>query len=288
VQEIAMHGDNPRSVLLELGNSTFFADTKYEHPISGTSKQVKSYQPTDIYNYIKKHYLPQKTIVAFAGDITVAEAQRLVNKYFIPNFSGKAEPVMIDKTDSAIIPTAKTVKKKKDIEQQNVLLIFPACNKFDNNKYVLSVFSSIFSGDMSSRLFVNVRERAGLVYTIFGGTEFTDIGGYYFIYFSCTPENTNIVIDTVKCEIEKLLESGVTANELQKVKNIKRTERLFDSENSESVNSGNQYELAEYGVIKTTEEYLKIIDDISVEMVNGVANKYLDIAKMTVAIVGRK
>jgi predicted Zn-dependent peptidase len=289
VQEIAMHEDNPRAVLLELGNSTFYANTKYEHPISGTKAEVKSYKPSDIYNYIRKHYRPEKTIISFAGDITVKDAERLVEKYFIGQWNNKTrKPVQIKKTDAAIIPSAQTVKKKKDTEQQNVLLIFPVCNQFNPDKYVLSVLGAIFSGDMSSRLFLNVRERAGLVYTIFGRTELTDIGGYYCIFFSCTPQNTKTVIETVKAEIEKLLCGGVTEAELQKVKNIKRTDRLFESENTESTNARNQNELADYNEIKTMEEYLKIIDGITVENVNAIAKKYLDINKMLTAVVGKK
>jgi predicted Zn-dependent peptidase len=288
VQEIAMHEDNPRSVLLELGNSAFFAGTKYEHPISGTAKEVKQYKPANLYNYIRKHYVPEKTIVSFAGDITAGEAERLVKKYFINNFKTKSKPINVKKSDNAISPPAQIVQKKKKTEQQNVLLIFPVCNQFNNDKYALSVLGSVFSGDMSSRLFINVRERAGLVYTIFGGTELTDIGGYYYIYFSCTPQNTKIVIDTVKCEITKLLGSGVSADELQKVKNIKRADRLFESENTAGINNRNQDELATHGEIKTAEEYVKIIDAITVEDINAAAKKYLDIDKMTVAVVGKK
>jgi predicted Zn-dependent peptidase len=290
VQEIAMHEDNPRSVLFELGNSAFFADTKYEHPIAGTAKEVKSYKPADIYNYIRKHATAPKTIISFAGDITPEAAEKLVEKYFLNNFAAQkpADAAPAAGRTQTTNPAPKRVFKKKDTEQQNVMLLFPVCNQFNDDKYVLSVLGSIFSGDMSSRLFVNVRERAGLVYTIMGGTELADIGGYYFIYFSCTPQNTQIVIDTINNEIAKLLASGVTPEELQKVKNIKRTDRLFESENSEAVNNRNQHELADYGEIKTMEEYLKILDAITIDDINRTAKKYLDMNKAITAIVGKK
>ncbi|MDR1917760.1 MAG: insulinase family protein [Christensenellaceae bacterium] len=287
VQEIAMREDRPHLVVADLGNSTFFAGTKYEHSVTGTSKEVKSYKPTDIYNYIKKHYLPEKTIVAFAGDITVAEAERLVKKYFLPYYKTKNKPLVLEKTDKTVTPVPQIVKKKKNTEQQSVTLLFPVCNMYNDDKYALYVLGAVFSGDMSSRLFVNVRERAGLVYTIMGGAELTDIGGYYYIFFSCTPKNTNLVIETTKAEIKKLLEGGITADELQKVKNIKRTDRLFESENTERINARNQDELANHNEIKTTEEYLKILDSITVEDVNAVAKKYLDVNKMLIATVGK-
>jgi predicted Zn-dependent peptidase len=289
VQEIAMHEDNPRSVLMELANMTFFAGTKYEHPIAGTAKEVKGYKPDDIYNYIKKHYVPAKTVVSFSGDIDAAAAERLVQKYFLCNWSGiKGEAaVNVNNPENSLQPQSKTVSKKKKTEQQNVMLTFPVCNVYNDDKYALSMLGSIFSGDMSSRLFVNVRERLGLVYTIMGGTELTEIGGYYFIYFSCTPENTKIVIETVKNEIAKILNAGVTEEELQKVKNIKKTGILFESENTEAVNSRNTRELIQYGKIKTNEEIFEIINNITTAKVNEIAEKYLNVNRVITAVVGR-
>jgi predicted Zn-dependent peptidase len=286
VQEIAMHEDNPRSVVFELANSTFFAGTKYEHSIAGTAKQVKGYKPADIYNYIKKHYIAPKTIISFAGDITLAKAEQLAEKYFVNNYEANnyepARPI-----SKEIVPAPKTVRKKKKTEQQNVTLLFPVCNKFNDERYVLGVLSSIFNGDMSSRLFINVRERAGLVYTITGGMELTDIGGYYYIYFSCTAKNTRKVIDTIKKEIAVLLADGVTAEELQKVKNIKKAGRLFESENTESVCGRNVGELCEYNKIKTTEEYLAMINKVTAGDILTAAKKYLDINKMITVVVGK-
>jgi predicted Zn-dependent peptidase len=140
---------------------------------------------------------------------------------------------------------------------------------------------------MSSRLFVNVRERAGLVYTITGSMEMTDIGGYYYIYFSCTPKNTNKVITTVKKEIDALLKNGVTPAELQKVKNMKRVNRLFESENTEIMGGRNVGELCEYGKIKTTEEYLAKIDAVTLDDICAVAKKYIDVNKLITVIIGR-
>ncbi|MDR0384242.1 MAG: insulinase family protein [Christensenellaceae bacterium] len=287
VQEIAMHEDNPRSVLFELANSTFFYGTKYQHPIAGTAKDVKSFQPKDVYNYIKKHYIASKTVLSFAGDITLEKAEKLVEKYFTPNFTEFTKPQVLEITDEVLLPKSKEVKKNKKTEQQHVMLSFPVCNQFGHERYALRFLNSIFSGDMSSRLFMNVRERLGLVYTIHGGMELTDIGGYYYIFFSCTPQNTKKVIETIKIEIDKLLKNGITEDELEKTKNQKQTDLLFETENGEAVNSINVDQLIKFNKILPFEERLKIYKDMKVADIDGVARKYLDMNKVIISVVGK-
>ncbi len=287
VQEIAMYNDNPRAVLFELANSTFFKGTKYAHSVAGKAEQIKAYKPQDIYNFIKKHYIAPKTIISFAGDITLKEAEKLVDKYFLANFPKTKEQAILPCDNGNIQSLALRVKKKKDTEQENVLLMFSVCNQFSEDRYALGLMSSIFAGDMSSRLFLNVRERAGLVYAIRGGLEFSDLGGYFYVYFSCTPSNTNKVIETVKREIDILIKDGVTEEELKKVKNIRKVNRLFENENTESVNNRNSGELRDYGKIKTTEMYLEKINSINESQIKDIAKKYLDIERMMTAIVGK-
>lgn len=287
VQEIAMHSDNPYSLLYDELNTAYFRGTKYEHPVAGFAKAIKKYQPDDIYNYIKKHYIAPNTIISLAGDITLARAEKLVQKYFLANFPKKAAQPKVHANVPAICPSATQVKKKKDTAQQHVALVFPACNQFDHDRYALRLLLLIFGGDMSSRLFINVREKLGLVYSIHASLELSDIGGYFDVVFSCTPKNTKKVIDIVLQEIQKLHEQGITAQELEKARNFRRVRRLFDSENTVAINTRNADELREYGAIKTTEEFFKILDALTVEDVNAVAKKYLVPSKMSTVVVGK-
>lgn len=287
VQEIAMHQDIPQSVLYDVANAAFFKGTKYEHPVIGFVKDIKRYQPDDIYRYIKKHYTAPNTIIALAGDITLAKAESLVKQYFLKNFpKTKATPKQRENKQT-ISPVPVSVKKKKDTEQQHVALVFPVCNQFADDRYALKLLSFIFGGDMSSRLFINVREKAGLVYSISIALDFADIGGSLTIEFSCTPKNTKKVIATVNREIDTLLADGVTDAELAKVKNAVRINALFSSENTVRVNDQNADKLREYGAIETIAAYLQKVDALTVADLNAVARKYLDKAKMSTIIVGK-
>ena len=287
VQEISMHEDVPARVMYDRLNTVFYKGTKYEHPVAGYAKAIKKYQPADIYNYVKKHYVAPNTILAFAGDITVNRAEELVAKYYLPFMStDKAAPKQrVDM--SAVQPAPTVLKVKKDTEQQNVALAIPVCNQYSPDRYALKFFRAIFGGDMSSRLFVNVREKLGLVYAINADLELSDIGGNLAVVFSCTPQNTKKVIEVVNKEIDTVLRDGITAEELEKCRTHWRIGRLFDSEITSRVNGRAADMLSAYNRILTMEEELKIVEALTVDEINAVVRKYLAKDKIITVIVGK-
>ena len=289
VQEIAMHEDNPTSVMYDHLNQVYYQGTKYEHPVAGFASAIKKYQPQDIYNYLKKHYIAKNTIIGFAGDISLTRAEELVDKYFTCNFPIYEVPQEPKQRADmlAIKPAATSVQVKKDTEQQHVALAMPVCNQYSNDRYALSLLSMLFGGDMSSRLFINVREKLGLVYSIHAELELSDIGGNLKVVFSCTPQNTQKVIAVVNQEIEKLLTDGVTVEELNKYRNQWHLQRLFGSEITNKVNDRAVNVLSIHNRIISVEEELKIIDALTVADLNKVIKKYLTTENIITVIVGK-
>jgi len=287
VQEIAMREDLPRLALGELCAETFFAGTQYGHNIAGTVESVRGFVQQDIYNYRAKHYVASKTIISFAGDVTEALADEMIQKYFV--FTKKNEPVLRDlDTERKVIPPQNFVTKEKDTEQQNVAILFPVMNNFNDDRYAVTYIAHILTGDMSSRLFASVRDKLGLVYSISGGCSLTHLGGYYFIYFSCTPKNTEKVLTTIAKEVARIKKDGVTEEEVTKVKNIKRADTLFESESAESVNQRNATLLSEFNEIQSVEDYLKKINAVTAKEVQKASQKYLNFKNAIVAIVGNE
>ena len=287
VQEIAMHEDQPVSVMYDRMNSLFYKGTKYEHPVAGSAKAIKAYQPDDIYRYVKKHYIAPNTILAFAGDITMERAEELVAKYYLPYMStAKTQPKQRQNVP-AIQPAAAVLPVKKDTEQQHVILSIPVCNQYSDDRYALALFGMLFGGDMSSRLFISVREKLGLVYSIASDMELSDIGGRFSIVFSCTPKNTKKVIDVVNQEIDKVLRDGINETELVKYRNQWYLQRLFDSEITNRVNGRFVEQVAARNQIINYDEEIKIINQLTVADINAVIKKYLCKDKILTVIVGK-
>ncbi len=287
VQEIAMHEDQPMSVMYDRMNSLFYKDTKYEHPVAGYARAIKAYKPADIYQYVKKHYIAPNTILAFAGDITLARAEELVAKYYLPFMSqNPAEPKQRQNVP-AIQPAPTVLSVKKDTEQQHVILTIPVCNQYSEDRYALTLFRLLFGGDMSSRLFISVREKLGLVYSITTDMELSDIGGTFSVVFSCTPKNTQKVIEVVQQELDTVLRAGITEVELTKYRNQWHLQRLFDSEVTGRVNGRCVEQVATRNHVVSYEDELKIVDALTVADVNAVVKKYLAKDKILTVIVGK-
>lgn len=287
VQEIAMHEDHPVSVMYDRMNSLFYKGTKYEHPVAGYAKAIKTYRPEDIYHYVKKHYIAPNTILSFAGDITVERAEELVTKYYLPYMSNiPAEPKQRQNVP-AIQPAPTLLQVKKDTEQQHVILSIPVCNQYSTDRYALTLFGLLFGGDMSSRLFISVREKLGLVYSISTNMELSDIGGSFSIVFSCTPKNTQKVIEVVNRELDLVLRDGIQEAELVKFRNQWHMQRLFDSEVTSRMNNRIVDQVATRNQVTAIEDELKIVDTLTVTDVNAVVKKYLSKDKILTVIVGK-
>ena len=141
--------------------------------------------------------------------------------------------------------------------------------------------------EASSRLFINVREKLGLVYSIHSELELSDIGGNLKVVFSCTPQNTQKVIDVVTRELQTLLCDGITNEELDKYRNQWHMQRLFSSEITSKVNAHNADVVSVFNRVVSFEEELQNIDAITVADVNNVIKKYLLPEKFITVIVGK-
>ena len=289
VQEIHMRDDEPRSAMFDLARETFFAGTPLGHDIAGTVEDIRGYKPKDIHNYKNKHYIPQKTILSFTGDITVEEAETLAEKYFESNAKTKGEPrIKSTPETNRVIPKQAFATKVKDIEQQNVTLFFPIVNNVHPERYVWAYIYEILAAGMSSRLFTSVREKLGLVYSISGGVALYDLGGYFYIWFSCTPNNTEKVLKTIRAEIEKFKLEGPTEDEMLKVRNQRESAELFNAEQTTAVNARNVTSLFEFNRIKPIDEYLNDINKVTREDILRTAGEFLNYKNAVIAAVGRK
>ncbi|MCL2570647.1 MAG: insulinase family protein [Firmicutes bacterium] len=288
VQEIHMCDDDPRRAMFNLAQSSFFVGTPLGHDIAGTVEQIKGYKPQDVLNFTKKHYIAEKTIVSFAGDITLDKAEKLVEKYFLPNYKTKAKPrIKNPDANQVFLPKQNFATKIKDVEQHNIAIFLPTNNNVHDDRYVWAYICEIIGGGMSSRLFLSVREKLGLVYNIGSGANLFDIGGYMYIWFSCTPDNTKKVLATIKTELERFKKDGATDEELTKVRNQRMSSELFLAESVSSLNRRNVSSLAEFNKIRTTEEYLEAINRVTNDDIKRVANKFVNFDNATVAGVGK-
>ena len=179
-----------------------------------------------------------------------------------------------------LLKTEITIKKK--LNQSVVALTFPLFDSKDNRIYTAEIIENLLGSNMSSRLFLEIREKKGLVYSIDSNIEITYLGGYFCITFSCKYSNINKAIELILKELNKLRTKNISLKELNDNKtNLINTLYLYSEKNSSiSRYYGDYLALEEKSV--DYKDYIKYINKVSVNDIKKLANEIFDIKKMLI------
>lgn len=285
VEELRMYKDNP---IMRIGD--LIEELLYVGPmgrdIGGTVKHVKGYKRDDVLNYRDKYYGPNNMTVVIAGKIP-EDIQTLLGTYI---GTEKARPLPAQKFKPAEFGSAKKQDRirveHKDVEQSQLMMAWPAFPYGDKRNAALSVLNTILGGSMSSRLFIKVRERLGLAYTVRADEERYRDTGYTYVRAGLEPKNVNKAIAVIVKEIDRLKEKGITKRELADAKMHLRGAMTLSLENSSTVANWYANEALFYDKIESPEEWLAEIDAVIAEDVLHVAKQIFKPNQLRVAIVG--
>ncbi len=207
LQEIAQSQDFPDDVLFDQFQEACYEDQPISYPILGTAENVREFSQDDVYHWLKNMHMRSNLVIAATGKVDHDIFVSQVEKYFGTLPSVKAH----------IHSPAKWSGKQRlivrDLEQVQFVIGLKGYDYHHKDWYAASVFSVLFGGGMSSRLFQEVREKRGLVYGIGAFHSSLVDAGCFGIHGACTPENTQQVLtlsgqELMKC-LTKLSESEV-------------------------------------------------------------------------------
>jgi predicted Zn-dependent peptidase len=213
LEEISMVEDSPEDVVHDLIASANFGETPLSRTILGPAQNIQSATRESIMAYKESLYSPHNCVVSVAGSYDKDELLRLVEKY-LGGWQGRPVPERQPFEGAQ----KRHLSREKPIEQAHLCLGFDGIPQGDDRVYPLSIFSSIFGGGMSSRLFQKIREEQGLAYTVYSYPSSYVGVGVFTIYAGTSPKNVQAVIDTVAAEIQGMRRNGITKEEFDKAK----------------------------------------------------------------------
>ncbi len=206
LQEIGQAEDTPDDIVFDHFQEAAFPNQPMGWPILGRAEIVQGLSRQEISGYMKRHYAPERLILAAAGRV---DHDRLVDLAGAFDSLPRAETVAT--ASSRYVGSEH--REDRDLEQVHVVLGFEGIAYGDPDYYAASVYSTLFGGGMSSRLFQEVREKRGLVYSIYSfASSYTD-GGLFGIYAG-----------TGESEVEELI--PVVCDELAKVADTLREDEI--------------------------------------------------------------
>ena len=198
-EEIKSYEDSPDEVVQDLIAQTMWDGHPLGRSVIGTRKAVAKLGRDDFIRYIERRYRADNIVISVAGDVEHGAVAALINQHF-GRWDGKAsvQPTEIP----GLTPTVSI--RMKDIEQVHLCVATRGRAQGDEDRYVLVVLDNILGGGMSSRLFQEIRETRGLVYTIASYSASYREGGMFVIYGAMSPENAPEVLRLTFEEIAKL------------------------------------------------------------------------------------
>jgi predicted Zn-dependent peptidase len=240
----------------------------------------------DLLDWHAKYVHPNNIIFAVAGDFDPAAMETRLRKLFAEWPKGPAATA----ADVAVTPPQPGVYfvAKDDVNQSEIRMVAPGIRRDDPDYYAVQVMNEILSGGFGSRLFSNLRTKAGLAYAVGGGVGSAfDHPGLATLSIGTKSGTTAQAVDGLYKQIEGMTTHPATAEELQRAKDSILNSLIFEYDSKEKVmNARANYEFQGYPA-DFLERYQKGVAKVTADQVNRVAKKYLQNDKFALLVVGK-
>lgn len=287
VEEILMYADRPDAVCETKLDEIFFAGTNFSHDIAGSVESVRAISRKQILNYYSLHYTPKNITIAIAGNVTIDEARKLAYDHFEQNFKQK-ERYEFKKQESTFEISTTELKVEKETNQAQVMLAYQTENRYNSQELMVNNYiAQMLGGSMSSRLFQEVREKLGLVYTINATNEANELTGMFSISLGTSLNKVSLALKTIKKVLNDVCTNGFNEKEFSQVRAMIISAIKLSSDSPSRQASIIATQLQFENSISTKEELIRKYENITLEEVNEKAKKIFG-GKFCLVMVGEK
>jgi len=283
IEEINMYYDHPMFYIGILWNQLIYGDQPAGRPLFGTKENIIKMTQQELLNYMKNQYVASNTIVCLAGKIKEKEAISKVKKYFskISTKKSKAKPSVIEKQNKPQI-----LLQPKKTDQAHLALGVRAYNLFHPQKFAQEILGVILGGMMSSRLFIEVREKLGIAYYIKTNIDSNPDTGHLTTQAGVDNKNVERAISVILREYRKISQKRIPAKELKKAKEYIKGKTALELESSDAQAAFYAGQELLENKILTSEEIFKKIDKVSINDILKVAKDIFQPQKLNLALIG--
>lgn len=283
LEEIKMYEDDPEDVGHETLIERIWPKHPLSRPITGTFETVTNMTAQMLRDHVRKFYTPENMVISIAGQFNEQKVIEQLTNGLGALKRGEAKP--------KIAPpqmTPFTHIKYKDIEQAHTVIATAGVSITDPKRYPIAILDLSLGGNMSSRLFQEVREKRGLVYTINTYREAHEHSGLFGVYAGSRPKNVQQVLEITMEEFKKVKSEGLTEQEITRAKTQLKSELLLGLESMRYRTSRNAYSELYYGRQLEVEEICRDIDAVTAKDITAIANEILHGDMLSMVVVGPK
>jgi predicted Zn-dependent peptidase len=282
VEEINMNIDSPQQRVDTLIFELLWPGQPLGRDIAGFKETVQGFHREDFSKFYKSHYLPNNTVISIAGDIDCNKTASILHQYLDDwNTSGVKGP--LPSTDTQTKPRIKI--EYRDIEQVQLCLGLQGLSLQHPDRFSLDILNILLGEGMSSRLFIELREKHGLAYEVGSSTDHFKDAGDLVVHAGTDPKQAGQALGIILEQLSRIKED-VTEEEVERAKELIKGRLYLALENTRSVANwlGAQEMLT--GKILTVDEVTAHVDAVKLDDLKRVARKLIVTDKLNLAVVG--
>ena len=278
LQEIGQANDTPDDIIFDHFQEVAYPLQSLGRPILGTEEGIREMPRTVLTGYMKRHYAPSNVVVAAAGKLEHAQILDLVQRHFA-DLPAQTPPGM----ETGVYQGGE-FREDRDLDQVHIVLGFPSIGYSDPDYYPTLLLSTVLGGGMSSRLFQEIREKRGLVYSIYSFAQPYMDGGLFGIYAGTGESEAEELMPVTLEELRKV-QTGVTIAELGRAKAQVKASVLMSLESTGSRCEQLARQIQVFGRVLSTEETVRKIMAVTPEDIQRAAARHFR-DKPTLAAMG--
>jgi len=212
-QEIGMMEDSPEEYVYLLSGNNFWGDHPLGRSILGSRENILNFKADNIKTFFRRYYHPERIVISLAGNVDHQRIVDLLGPTFETIRAGEPLP---QRTTPLLRPTA--MSHNRSLEQVHICLAALGLSVIDPRRFAFSLLNTITGGNMSSRLFQQIREKLGLAYSVYSFTSSHVDTGMFGVYAGVSADNVNQTLSIILEILNQLRQTPVTAEELHDAK----------------------------------------------------------------------
>ena len=282
LEEIKMDEDNPDYLVHEIFVQNFWKNHPLGRPILGTRDTVRKFERELLLDYYGQRFLPGNMVISAAGNIQHEDLVKLVEQRF-----GGLKPLANVMSDEPPKAQPKIVlRNKKSLEQVQICLGVPSYSISHARRYSSFVLNTLLGGGMSSRLFQNIREKQGLVYSIFSELNPYRDTGLMTVYAGTSKASAPKVVNSIVAEFRQLKAAPVGDDELERAKAQLKGSLMLSLESSMARMSNLARQEMYYERFTTMNEIIAHVEAVTNQDVQDCAREFFAADRIAVTILG--
>jgi len=284
IEEINMYEDNPLMYIEDLFEQVTFRGTSLGRDIAGPRENIRNISREQLHGYYKKYYYPSNAIFGIAGKFSEEQAVKLVDRYF--PIGSKRQRVKINKIKKIKQAQPGVIVKHQKAEQVQLVLGWRGISVVNPNYIFPRVIGNILGGNMSSRLFIEIRERMGLCYSIKSWVHgYEDISAFR-IQAGLNKDKIEEAVMAIKSEVSKMKNKGISNEELSRAKENIRGRMILSLENASNHLSFLTSQEILGKKLEDLEDVFAKLNKVTRKDVNNAIKRLINWKQVNLAIIG--